>query len=430
MIAYPAWGGWAALAVAGGLILIGAWRAGRAGELRAIDLAKGAATTVLLLALASLALAATRHLTGAAFGFMAQRPLLARFALFEAAMALSAVGALLLTAGLVAGARTRRAGVWSGLLLAGLLLGVALQAVAPTIAFLIAWPLIAAGLVSASTGAGARRGVAWVAGAAVIVAATGWLGVLLHLLMQGLDVPEAPAAIVWLAALSLWPLAWPAADGARRWLPGLMVLAAGLGLALFLRLTSPWTQRHPDAAEPLYVVAPQNGRAWRADPLTPGAWSRAWLAGGGGRPVRLALPGLIRPLTAVPASRITAPPPAITITRGADGAITLRATPAAGALTLRLDLGCDTVLTDAHVDGKPVVLAAPGRWTHFRWQAAPEGFAVSFRPVGPGRLALRWAQYLPGWPADARPPPPLPPTVMAWDLAGSTVVVGSERVRI
>ena len=430
VIAYPAWGGWIALAIAGGLIAIGAWRAGRAGELRGIDLAKGLSATVLFMLTVAGALVATRHLTGAGFGFVAQRPLLARFALFEAAMATSAIGAILLSVAMVAGARTRCAGVWSGLLLTSCVLGVALQATAPTIAFMVTWPLIAAGLVSALTGAGARGGLAWAPGALVIVTITAWLGVFLHLLMQGLDVPAALAPIVWLAALSLWPLAWPKARGARRFLPGLVLLLIGLGLALVMRLNSPWTPRHPDAAEPLYVVAPQTGRAWRADQLTPGAWSRAWLTADATPSGPLMLPGLGRPVTAVPAPVIATSAPAVTVERGADGVITLHAVPAADTLTLRLDLDCDTVLSDTHVNGKPIVLAAPGRRTHLRWQAAPEGFTVSFKPVGPGRLSLRWAQYLPGWPRGARPPPPMPPDVMAWDLAGSTVVVGSERVKI
>jgi hypothetical protein len=430
VIAYPAWGGWVALAVAGGLILIGAWRADLAGELRAIDLAKGALATVPLLALTTIALVATRHLTGAGFGFMAQRPLLARFSLFEAAMGASAVGALLLSAGIVAGGRTRRAGAWCGLLLAALALCAALQTAAPTIAFLIAWPLIAAGLVSALTGAGAHGGPGWIPGSLIIVAISAWLGVFLHLLMQGLDAPEAPAAIAWLGALSLWPLAWPASTGARRFVPGLAVLAGGLGLALGLRLTLPWTPRHPSAAEPIYVVAPRGGRAWRADQLTPGAWSRAWLTAGGGRSAPLALPGMTRPVAAVPAPAISTAEPAITVTRADAGVIALHAVPAAGSLSLRLDLECDTVLSDAQLDGRPLVLARPGRSTHLHWEAGPEGFTVAFKPVGPGRLTLRWAQYVEGWPSRASRPPSMPPTVMAWDLAGSTVVVGAEQVKI
>ncbi len=429
VMGYPTWAGWIALTAASMLILAGAWRAGRTGELRATDLAKGVAATLIVFALAAGVLMATRHLTGAGFGFMAQRPLLARFAQFEAAMAASAIGALLLAAGVVAGGGARLAGVWCGLLLSALLLGAVAQAIAPTIAFLIAWPLIAAGLVCALTGAGTRGGLLWVPAAAVIVPTTAWLGVFLHLLMQGLDISVAPAAIAWLAALSLWPLVWPGGTAAHRLIPGAGMLLVGLAIALLLRSTSPWTPRHPDAAEPLYVVAPRNDRAWRADQLKPGGWSRAWLTADGGRPGPLILPGLIRPVTAVPAPMVYTPAPSVTVTRAADGAVVLRATPSAGAQTLRLDLQSDTVLAAADINGKSVALAAPGRWTRIRWEAAPEGFTISFKTIGPGRLNLRWAQYLRGWPRDAKPPPPMPPTVMAWDLAGSTVVVGAEMVK-
>ena len=44
----------------------------------------------------------------------------------------------------------------------------------------------------------------------IAVVSVGWLGNLFHQLLQGLDLAEAPTLAVWLAALSLWPLAWPA----------------------------------------------------------------------------------------------------------------------------------------------------------------------------------------------------------------------------
>jgi hypothetical protein len=374
-------------------------------------------------------LAATRHLTGVGFGFLEQRPLLARFPLFEAAMAASALGALLIGAAIFAGGRSRLAGLWTGLLLAALLLGAALQAIAPTIGFTIAWPLLAAAVVSALTGAGALSGrVAIGLGALVVILVSAWLAVFFHTLLQGLDVPEAPAAIVWLAALCLWPLAWPARRDAPRFAPGLALVVAGLGLALYLRWSTPWTPRYPQAAEPIYVANPQSGRAWMADEVAPGAWSRRWLTADGGHPIGLRLPGLTRSIVATAAVAVTAPAPDIRVERGPDGLVTLRAVPAAGASSLRLDIACDTLLVGAAVNGKATALAAPGRWTHLQWQAAPEGFTVSFRPVGPGRLNLRWAQYAAGWPSGAKPLPPMPADVMAWDMAGSTVVVGAQTI--
>jgi hypothetical protein len=430
VIAYPSAVGWLALAAAAALIGVGSWRARRAGAFSWTGALKGAAATLLLLACAAAALSLTRHLTGAAFGFVEQRPILARFALFEVAMALSGLGVVLLSGAWLARGRSGICGVWTGLLLTALAGALALQVVAPTIAFIVTWPLIAAASVSALTGAGARRGrLSDVLGLIVVAVTLGWLGGFLHGLLQGLDIPEAPAAIVWLAALALWPLAWPAPTERRRYLPGAAALVAGMGIALFMGLTSPWSARYPQAAEPLYVVNAQSGQAWRASPIAPGPWSRGVLTADGGKVGRIRIPGLSRPIDAAPARAVPLGPPAIDATRAADGTVTMHAPLAKDVLALRLDLLCDTPVTDASVNGKrAAVFSSPGRWTHLRWQAAPDGLTVSFKPVGPGVLKMRWAEYLDHWPIGAIPLPPMPADVMGWDMAGSTVLVGARRL--
>lgn len=432
VIAYPPAGGWLALIAAAVLIGVGAWRARREGSMAWREIFKGFVATPVLLGAAALALALTRHLTGAGFGFTEQRPILARFPLFEVAMAASALGAVLLLTAVLARGRALLAGVWTGLLLAALVTAVAVQIAVPTVAFVIAWPLIAAALVSAVTGAGTVRSpIAALLGLAVVAVTLAWLGGMFHAVLQGLDVPEAPAVAVWLAALALWPLAWPGRFERWRYASGVAALLAGLAIALFMRVTSPWSSRHPQAAEPLYVVNPQSGRAWRADAVAPGAWSRAMLTAEGGTIGRLRLPGLSQPIAAAPGRLAKVAAPVITATRAPDGTVTLTAPWAADMLALRLDLLCDTLVTQATVNGQPAtILSTPGRWTHLRWQAAPEGFAVSFRPAGHGSFTMRWAQYLDGWPAAAAHPPPMPSGVMGWDMAGSTVVVGSRRVRL
>ena len=375
-------------------------------------------------------MAIARQLTGAGFGFLEQRPLLARFGLFEVAMAAGAIASMMCAVALLASRRTQLAGVWSGLLLSAALAGVALQLSAPTIAFLVAWPLAAAGLVSALTAGGAsseRR--AWLLSAFVIIVTTAWLGVFFHNLLQAIDVPEAPALIVWLAALGLWPLMWPAKDE-RHFTPGLLVLAVALTIPLYLHFTRPWTPRTPQATEPIYVVNPQDGRAWLADQVDPGEWARSWLTNSGGRPGNILLPGLGRSISAVTAKSFPVSPPTMSLTRGADGLLTLGAIPAAGSTQLHLDIVCDTLLIDSRVNNRPTVLAAPGKVTHLRWQAAPEGFKISFRPVGPGRLTLRWTQYQDRWPEGATRLPPMPADVMPWDMAGSTVVVGARTFNL
>jgi len=430
VIAYPAEGGWLALAAAAALIGVGAWRARRAGAFSWTDALKGAAATLLLLVGAAAALFLTRNLTGAAFGFVEQRSLLARFPLFEAAMAFSGLGVVLLTGALLARGRAGVAGVWTGLLLVALAGALVVQLVFPTIAFVIVWPLIATALVSALTGAGAVLGRVGAALGLVVVAVTlGWLGGLFHGVLQGLDVPEVPAAVVWLAALALWPLVWPAPTERRPYAPGAAALMAGLGIALFMRLTSPWSARYPQAAEPLYVVGVQSGKAWRASQVAPGPWSLSVLTADGGRIGQLRVPGLSRPIAAAPARAVPFIPPAIEVERAPDGTVTLRAPWSGDLLTLRLDLRCDTPVAEARVNGKPTrILNPPGRWTHLRWQAARGGLAISFKPVGPGVLEMRYAEYLDHWPMGAIPLPPMPADVMGWDMAGSTVLVGARRV--
>jgi len=430
VIAYPPAAGWLVLIAAAVLIGVGAWRARAAGAVAWRDVLRGVGATLVLLIGAALALALTRHLTGAGFGFTEQRPILARFPLFEVAMAASSLGVVLLAAAVLARGRARLAGVWTGLLLTALIAAVALQIAVPTVAFVIAWPLTAVGLASALTGAGTARGaIAVLVGLAIAMLTLAWLDGLFHAILQGLDIPEAPDVVVWLAALVLWPLAWPGPFERWRYASGVVALIAGLATALVMQATSPWSARHPQAAEPLYVVNPQESRAWRADAVTPGPWSRAALTADGGAIGRLRLSGLPQPIAAAPSRAVPVTAPAITVTRGADGTVTLRAPWAADVLALRLDLLCDTLVTGAAVDGKPTpILSVPGRWTHLRWQAAPEGLTASFKPAGPGLLTMRWAQYLKGWPPAATPLPPMPADVMGWDLAGSTVVVGSRRM--
>jgi hypothetical protein len=78
------------------------------------------------------------------------------------------------------------------------------------------------------------------------------------------------------------------------------------------------------------------------------------------------------------------------------------------------------------LNGKPVDLPPkPGGKVFIRWAAAPEGFTLSFKPKGPGPVEVAYAAYRRAWPADAKPLPALPETMMDWDMFGSTVVVGA-----
>jgi len=52
---------------------------------------------------------------------------------------------------------------------------------------------------------------------------------------------------------------------------------------------------------------------------------------------------------------------------------------------------------------------------------------VAIQPGGPGKLTLGYSATLEQWPAGVAPLPPLPPTLMAFDVSGSTFVEGTRR---
>lgn len=473
ILAYPPWIGWVVLLVISGLIVIAGSRARRAGELTWLDIAQGAGAAFLLMAGASLALHLTRHLTGTGFGWIAGRALLARFPPYEVAMALAALAAALLTAlgvvvgkarlasvlvavaaglaslaaggvdgvalaeaGVVAvlglillGRKASLAGAWIGMLAVGLVLTLALQILAPTTAFLIAWPL-AAGAVIANLLAPTSKvtpAVRWTCAVVLMILTAAWAGGLIHSLLQAMDLPEAPAVPLWLAAMALWPLIWPRPN-APRTAAGLavVVLCLALGVSLWLRFTSPWTPRYPSVAEPLYVIDQGGRHAWRVSPFAPDPWTRHVLSADGGTIGQVNFPTFQKAVWAAPARPVSVPAPAITVTKAADGTVTVHAD-MAPRTTLRLDLRCSTVVTGGSVEAEPTpMLGKPGGWTHVNWEAA-RSLTIAFKPVGHGALDVRYAAFTPGWPAGAAPLPAMPPALMAWDMAGSSVATGALR---
>ncbi len=480
VVAYPAWGGWLVLAAAVGLMIVGRRRAALEADDSWVDVLQGVGAGFLLLAGAALLLLLTRHVTGVGGGWLGYRPLLARFAPFEIAMALTGVAALLIvgaavqrgemrlalgvgalvaagaawalgdfdTAALIVGAVIavltvlvvgrpgRPTGTWLGLTLTGLIGALTVQIIAPTAAFVIAWPVLAASVCAALTGWGTRRGVTTGLPALIIVILSlAWLGGLFHALLQGLDVAEGPALVVWLAAMLIWPLTQLGeTERAWGWAPAGLALAGGLGVAFWLNLTPPWTPRHPDATEPLYVVE-ESGKAWRVAPRPLAPWTMKVLVADGGAYEERAFPGVSVPgvpsaqFGGAPARAVATPARDVTVTRGADGTVTVHAVPPPGAAALNLDLKVSSPVTGVTVAGKPTAgLTHPGEWTHLRWQAAPEGVTLTFRPTGPGAISLDYGMVLDHWPVDARPLPAMPPSVMAWDRSGSTVLVGTRTL--
>jgi len=475
VLAYPAWAGWIVLAAAGGLIALALVQARRTGVAKTGSITRGLGGGLLILVGAALALHLARRVTGVEPGWISYRAILARFPVFEAGMALAGLSAVLLVlfgmarsggrlagaalalvlglagsaflgfdplglglgvvaavlAVLVLGETAEPARTWIGGLVLAWLAALAAQVAAPTTGPVIAWPLLIASMTAAATGAATRK-AAWtlalVAVAAVVSVA--WLGVLFHTLLQGLDLPEAPALAVWLAALSLWPLAWPE-NAEHRWavLPPIATLALGLAIMLFLHLTSPWTARYPRAVEPQYLVEAGTGRAWRIAAIPPDPWTRGVLRADGGAIARHAFLGLMRPVASAAAKPADAPPPSFSLQRTPDGLATLHVVPATGGDRLVLTVSTDAPIADARIAGQTAnILRRHGQLSRIVWDGSDQPFDIVLRPLRRGALDLAYAQQFPRWPAQAKPLPAPPATDMAWDEAGATLVVGRRRL--
>jgi Peptidase family M28 len=472
MVVYPTWGGWILLALAAGLMAIAAISARRVEPWSWLDGARGAGAGLLLLVGGATVLHLARHATGYGFGWIAGRPLLARFALYEIVMTLAGLGALMLVAvatakgpvrrvaailALVAGAASSLFGgldlvglgegaatavlalilfgrptglfnAWLGVLATGFLAALALQIWAPTAALTIAWPL-AAGAASAALIASpvGRRPPGWLLAMILTALTLAWLANLFHSLLQGLDVPELPALIIWMAGFCLWPLVQPeeGQPATLAFAPGAVVLAGGLAMALGLNATTPYSPRHPAVVMPLYVLDHDTGAAWRVSPYKPGPWVRAVLGADGGAIGQRAMPTYSRPIWAASAKPVAAPAPDASLAHNPDGTVSVHAR-ADGDQSMDLDLKIGAAIRGAVLNGKPISLPAqPNAAITIHWAPSPAGFTLTFRPAGPGKAHLGYAVYRQEWPAQAKPLPSLPPELMSWDMFGSTVVTGT-----
>ena len=391
LVAYPAQAGW--LLLAGIVVLIGVagLRARRREPVGVLDMLQGAGAGLLILVAGALLLHLVRHATGIGFGWIAGRGLLARFATYELAMAFVGVAVIFqvaagvahgkglivpaaaaviaglaaslfsgfdpLALGLGVGAAVlsvvlfRRgaslAGSWIGLMLLALVVATGVQIAAPTIALVVAWPLAAAALCAALTGAGTAHGplatlarlLAWLISAMALA----WVLGLFHTLLQGLDLPEAVAATVLLAALIVWPMVWHnEPEHQSHSTAGNLFILLGLAIALWLHAISPWSARHPKIAMPLYVIDADSGGAFRVSPYAPDLWVKGVLEADGGAVGRRSFPGIgftrsaERPWAAT-ARKVAAPAFALTQARGADGTVSVHAAgPADGLIDLQL----------------------------------------------------------------------------------------------
>ncbi|HEX5378391.1 MAG TPA: M20/M25/M40 family metallo-hydrolase [Phenylobacterium sp.] len=475
VLAYPQLAGWGVLLLIAGLGALGAWRAMQRGAFAWSDVARGVGAAVYLVLTSVALFRLARRATGAAFGFMEQRVLLAQAGVWEAALLLIGVGVVIYAAacagrgssriqaallaavaglaglafgldvpGLVVGGAAAVvalfafgkpsgvAGAWTGVMATALAVAVVAQTLAAPAAFLIAWPLAIAALLGAVSGMGAVR-ANWMSLLIAVPAAIGlhWVLNYAHGIYLGLDLVELLALFTWLSALLVWPLAHADSEGVR----GPRIVALALILLGFItvaavRLVPPWSPRHPQATHVTYVQDLDTGKASRVS-RTPdlNPWGEQVLKADGGAIARRTFPTLNRrPMWAAPARPVSAQGPTLSLARQQDGSLLLTAAPPPGAVQLGLDIRVKGKVTETTVNGRLTpMLDKPGQWTRLRFEAVPQGIAVGFRAAAPGEIETRYSAVTEGWPAEARPLPPRDARTMAFDNSDSTTVIGSRR---
>lgn len=471
IVGYPAWFGWALIAVSAVLLIFSVRWARHAGAFPALDLLRGAGLLLFSGVGAVAVMQFMRRLTGVDFGFIEQRSLLAQTVAWEWAVMLTAMGVLLLAAAAAAQGRRwivvvpllaglacsafggldvvgagagvlaavvgalaygrpiSRKGAWGGALALGLLLTVAAQIAAPAAAYLLAWPLLLGTILAAATNLGARRGV-W-AGLLVTLGATAtvaWLGGVAHFAFQGMDLMPILGLPVIVVGLVLWPLAQPETGGRLGMGVAGIVLAIGLVLTLSIRSNDPWSVRYPQVSYVGYHIDQDTRKAWRfSSPSMSNAWTDGALRVDSAAPARTGHWAWSQPRLATPAPYIDMAPPAMTCTRSADGAMRLHTALPAGARTLQLQLRSSAPGQVTHLSGAPATLALPaGKWVRVRWQAAGAGPELTLRLAAKGRLDVRYLAASDAWPAQARALPPRPASVVAWDNSDSTFIAGTR----
>lgn len=225
LVKYPAGLGWVMLGLAG--IALGA-AANRERSLRALG--QGAGRTAGLILLAAVVLYALNRASGAGAGAnyydrLAAIPLLEVMALIAGA----ACFLLVLGKGLEGPARK------VGAVLPLAVIGIAMQALAPTAAYIVIVPVMLTALALAAKAllpADPARAITVLIGGCVL----GFIAALGHQLMQGVgpDMPSVAALPLALGALALIPT-WPGLSHRKARQAGLAMLVLALGIALWVR---------------------------------------------------------------------------------------------------------------------------------------------------------------------------------------------------
>jgi hypothetical protein len=437
VLAYPAGAGWAILGLAIALVVFAAWRARVRGErVRALAMLHGAGGALVITFVTGAVLWAAGMLTGAG-SFPQGRRLLAQFPFVFGGMSLLAIGVALFSTGPLRRGRDwtvlmsrpeDRLSSWIGVFGVVALLTLLLQALAPPMAMLSAWPLLLGAASMALIGGLGRNG--WDAPGVVAVAfvaavlAQAHLG---HLADQtftavGVAIPELLALFVLLVLVVIFPLVEGFASDAFGKRAALCVAGLGVVILAYAAVHDPASARTPSPTQAFYVQDAASGKSWRAstfDRLDP--WSKAAL-NVGGVPTKGALPGLADAawLTPAPAAALARPEIQTSVVQDR---VTVHIQSRADGRELRLTLIPSASVRDVTLDGHPApILAKAGEASGVRWCAPQGGLTLAFTAPSPASLDLRYAEIRDGWPAGMAPPPK-PAAVMPWGLSDTSVLL-------
>jgi len=472
LLAYPPQVGWLILAACAGLLAWGVVRARRIDPFPWLEIARGFGAALFAALAAGALMHFARRATGADLGFLEQRFLLAQAPRWEAALVLLGLGVLLLAAaGLARGRRqvallplaaglgsclfsgldkvglglglaaalvgllacgraVSRPGAWAGVLLLGLILAIVAQVMAPTAAFILAWPLAVAVVAAALTALAARRDLRSLVLLAVAAAVgLAFAGAFAHSSYLSLDLPELLVGAVLIAALPVWPLAQTDEGAPPARLVGPVLILAGLATTVAVRLSQPYDARYPEVSYVSYLLDQDAHRAWRYS-ATPGlpAWSSSVLQTGGATIGKLKHWPFRKAVDAAPAPFVEQPSPKITLSRDPDGLLRLSITPPPGVRTVTLEFSSNTAAAIDSVAGVEAYLPIkPGAKAGLNWTAPPQPFDVTVRPGGPGRLEVDYAMTVDRWPSAVPPLPKRPANVMPFGQSDSTMLIGARR---
>ena len=468
VIAYPVWLGWLLIAVIVVLLAFAVRWARLSGEFPAIDILHGAGALAFGAIGSVAAIQFARRLTGAEFGFLEQRFLLAHVVPWEWAIMLISLGFMMLAAGDLArgrrwmaavplalglgcsafgafdpiGAisgvvaailgwfvyrrRTGRKGAWAGVLLLTLAMAILLQAFAPAASFVLVWPLLIAAFSAAATSLAARRGLLPLLAMVILAAlALGWEGGISHAAFEAMDFMPIFGLQMVTVGVVLWPLAQPDNGAQKGLVVGMILLFGGFALTAFIRSEEPWSPRYPQVSYVGYQVDQDTRRAWLFSPKADESGWTMRLLGPEARDLsHWAWP---QPMRATDARYVEASAPTINLIRLSNGMLRLTAAAPPGARTLTLRLRTATPSRVTTMSGIPVDMnLPPAQWVRVDWAAPGQGLTLDFRPTGSGRIEVRYTAGFDAWPTGVEPLPTRPADVMPWDNSDSTFVSGTR----